>query len=266
MRKLAFVLAALLSAGFITSTIGAEKKEPKNPFLPGEPWRVNDFSRPTPRVVTPGERFSQGAQPPSDATVLFNGTDLSNWKGEKGPARWKVENGYMEVVKKTGDISTKEEFGNFQLHLEFATPAKVKGHGQDRGNSGVFLFGRYEVQVLDSYDNRTYPDGQCGALYGQCPPLVNAVKKPGEWQSYDITFEAPEWNAAGKVIKPAYVTVILNGVVVHNHKNLIGNTEHAELASYGSPQTRGPIVLQDHGEPVRYRNIWIRSLGQYDKP
>jgi hypothetical protein len=172
----------------------------------------------------------------------------------------------MEVVKGGGNITTKDEFGDCQLHLEFATPAKVQDKGQSRGNSGVFLFGQFEVQVLDSYQNQTYPDGQCGALYGQWPPLVNPVKKPGEWQTYDIIFEAPRWDESGRLVKRAAVTVLLNGVVIHHRKELMGRTHHATLPDYGKPQSRGPIMLQDHGSPVRYRNIWIRPLGEYDKP
>jgi hypothetical protein len=198
--------------------------------------------------------------------VLFDGKDLSKWNGPKGEAAWKVENGYMEAVKKSGNITTKDEFGDFQLHLEFATPVKVEGNGQGRGNSGVFLLGKYELQILDSYDNPTYPDGHCGALYGQLPPLASAVKKPGEWQSYDLIFEAPLWDNAGQLVKRASVTVLLNGVVLHHKKEFIGDTKHAEVATYGKPQSRGPIALQDHGNPMRFRNIWIRNLGEYDKP
>lgn len=272
MQKRLALLAALLGAGWISATAAptnaaAKKDEHKDtPMLPGQPWHVHDMKRPVPRVVTPGATFSHGAPAPSDAVVLFDGTDLSKWKGDKGPATWKVENGYMEVAKKSGSIATKDEFGDFQLHLEFATPEKVEGNSQGRGNSGVFIFGKYEVQVLDSYDNRTYADGQCGALYGQTPPLVNPVKKPGEWQSYDIIFEAAKWDDAGKLVKKACVTVLLNGVLLHHKKEFIGETRHAEVATYGKPQTRGPIGLQDHGNPMRFRNIWIRNPGEYDKP
>ncbi|MGC8742526.1 MAG: 3-keto-disaccharide hydrolase [Verrucomicrobiia bacterium] len=236
------------------------------PMLPGQKWRVHDPDRPQPRVVTPGERFSEMAAPPSDAVVLFDGKDLSKWIDGKGqPAAWKVENGYMEINGK-GSIRTKDEFGDFQLHLEFATPSVVKGNSQERGNSGILIYGRYEVQVLDSYQNRTYADGSLGSLYGQCPPLVNAARKPGEWQTYDIIFEAPRWDESGKLIKPAYVTVILNGVVLHHKKDYLGPSLHRELSKYGRPQPpRGPIMLQDHGNPIRFRNIWIRSLGEYDQ-
>jgi len=237
------------------------------PILPGQPWRVHDPDRPRPSIVTPGETFSQMSAPPSDAITLFDGTDLSKWKGsDGGPARWKVESGYLEVTPKAGDITTREEFGDFQLHLEFATPQQVMGSSQGRGNSGVFLQGRYEVQILDSYDNPTYPDGQTGAMYGQYPPRVNAVRKPGEWQTYDIIFQAPKFDDAGGVTTKAAVTVILNGVVVHHHQEYRGPTEHKEVTNYDAVKSsRGPIRLQDHGDLVRYRNIWIRPLGQYDQ-
>ncbi|MDW8310316.1 MAG: DUF1080 domain-containing protein [Verrucomicrobiales bacterium] len=266
MKKLLALTVVLIGGGVCLPTAAFAKEEKETPMLPGLPWRVHDAKRPVPRVVTPGETFSHGAPPPADAIVLFDGTDLSKWRSNKGPARWKVENGYMEVVKDSGNIFSIEEFADCQLHLEFATPARVDDKSQGRGNSGVFLFGGFEVQVLDSYQNWTYPDGQCGALYGQWPPLVNPVKKPGEWQSYDIIFEAPRWDDSGKLIKRAAVTVLLNGVLIHHRKEFMGETCHAELARYGKPRTRGPIMLQDHGNPVRFRNIWVRPLGDYDQP
>jgi len=271
MQKCSLLLAALVNAGFIishSSLIAAEPLGYKDtPMLPGQPWHVHDPDRPRPRVVTPGATFSHGAPPPSDAVVLFDGTDLSKWKCDKGEAGWKVENGYVEAVKGSGNIRTKEDFGDFQLHLEFATPEKVVGNSQGRGNSGVLIFGNFEVQVLDSYDNLTYPDGQCGAMYGQYPPLVSAVKKPGEWQSYDIIFEAPQWDKDGKLTKRANVTVLLNGVLLHHKKEYIGKSVHKEIGTYEKiHESRGPIMLQDHGNPMHFRNIWIRNLGEYDKP
>ena len=172
------------------------------PMLPGGKWRVHDGDRPQPRVVDPGSTPDAPGRPPSDAVVLFDGTDLSGWVGRDGEAQWKVENGYMEVVGGTGNILSREHFGDCQLHLEWAEPAEVRGDSQGRGNSGVFLMDKYEIQVLDGYDNPTYADGQCGAIYGQYPPLVNPCRPPGEWQSYDIVFEAPRWNADGKLEKP----------------------------------------------------------------
>ncbi|MFH1568060.1 MAG: DUF1080 domain-containing protein [Gemmatimonadota bacterium] len=237
------------------------------PMLPGQRWRVHDSTRPQPRVVTPGTASTarQPGLPPSDAAILFDGADLSKWKGREGPARWKVyKSGYMQVVPKTGDIETLDHFGDLQLHLEVATPSKVKGESQGRGNSGVFLMGRYEVQVLDGYDNPTYADGQVGAIYGQYPPLVNAARAPGAWQTYDIVFEAPHWEG-GVLKKPAHLTVLLNGVLLHNRQPAMGPTGHRSLSSYDPPHAEvGPLKLQDHGDLVRYRNIWIRRLQGYD--
>ncbi len=273
MQKTSFLTVALLIAGGVFSfSSGLAADAPvgytDTPIIPGQPWHVHDPNRPRPRVVTSGETFSHTAPAPSDATVLFDGKDLSKWKNNKGAAAaWKVENGYMEVAAKAGDITTKDEFGDFQLHLEFATPAKVEGNSQGRGNSGIFLHGIYEMQILDCYENPTYPDGQAGAMYGQYPPLVNPIKKPGEWQTYDIIFEGPQWDKDGKLIKKACVTSILNGVVVQHKKEYMGPTKHKETTSYdGVKSSRGPISLQDHGNPMRFRNIWIRPLGEYDKP
>lgn len=220
-------------------------------------WKVHDMERPVPEVVTPGKT---AADPPSDAIVLFGGKNLDHWVDGKGnDARWKVENGYMEVTK-TGAIRTKEGFGSCQLHIEWSSPAQVKGNSQGRGNSGVFLMGKYEIQVLDSYDNRTYADGQAASVYGQNPPLVNAARKPGEWQSYDIIFHRPIFKD-GKCIKPATVTVLHNGVLVQDHFEIKGPTAHKREAKYGGPHPdKLPISLQDHGNPTRFRNIWIRPL------
>jgi hypothetical protein len=230
------------------------------PFLPDGKWRVHDVSRPRPKVTTPG---AENSQPPSDAIVLFDGSSLSKWetylKGQPSPPKWKVENGYMEVVPGTGSIQTKEKFGDIQLHLEWAAPAEVHGNSQNRGNSGVLLMTRYEIQVLDSYDNPTYADGQAAAIYGQAPPPVNASRKPGEWQTYDIVFEAPAFDG-DKLVKPAYVTVFHNGVVMHNRREIIGRTPHAKLGTYAAHGPEEPLELQNHGSPVRFRNIWIRRL------
>jgi len=227
------------------------------PMLPGLPYRVHDPSRPHPKVITPA---AQPGGAPSDAIVLFNGTDVSQWQD----SHWKVENGHMEVVPNSGDLRTIEKFGDVQLHLEFAAPAQVRGTSQNRGNSGIFLQGRYEIQVLDSYDNPTYADGQTGAIYGQWPPLVNPVRKPGEWQTYDIMFEAPRMEGE-RMLTPAYVTVILNGVLLHHRKELMGPTVHRALAKYAGQPAEDSLVLQDHQQPVRYRNIWVRRLAPYDR-
>ncbi len=229
------------------------------PFLPNSKWRVHDGSRPQPRIVTPGTASTadKPGKAPSDAIVLFDGKSLAKWTGRKDKANWKLDKGHMEV-NGTGEIRTRESFGSCQLHVEWATPAVVKGHGQGRGNSGIFLMGRYEVQVLDNFNNRTYPDGQAASLYGQKPPLVNAARKPGEWQTYDILFTAPRFKDK-KLVSPGYVTVIHNGVVVQNHEALLGSSTHKRVAKY-SAHGKGPIKLQDHGNPTRYRNIWLRKL------
>ena len=235
------------------------------PVIPGQKWKVHDDARPRPAVVKPAASFSHGAQAPADAVVLFDGSDLSKWEKTNGePAVWKIENGHMEVVPKGGTIRTKDQFGDFQLHLEFATPSEVKGNSQGRGNSGVIIYGKYEIQVLDSYENKSYADGQAGAMYGQFPPLRNAAKKPGEWQSYDIIFETARWEG-DKLVKKAAVTVIHNGVVLHHRKEFIGAVSHRRVGTYKPHEPKGPIVLQDHGNPTRFRNIWIRPLGEYDE-
>jgi len=206
---------------------------------------------PEPPVVDPGPVGG----PPSDAIVLFDGTDLSQFDGGEG---WKIEEGYAEVAGK-GGITSKQAIGDCQLHVEFATPAEVKGSGQGRGNSGVYLMGKYEVQILDSYANKTYFDGQCGAIYKQQPPTVNACRKPGEWQTYDIIFTAPRFDDDGKLTKPAYVTVLHNGIVIHNHFELQGSTSYVAPPAYKMHPAKLPFHIQNHGNPTRFRNIWIRE-------
>jgi hypothetical protein len=238
------------------------------PIIPGTNYHVHDGNRPQPRVVQPGTLSTQETPgtPPSDAVILFDGTDLSKWEKESagGDAGWKVENGYMEVIPGAGGIRTREEFGDCQLHLEWAAPEVVKGESQGRGNSGVFLMGRYEIQVLDCYDNPTYADGTTAAVYGQFPPLVNACRKPGEWQTYDIIWEGPRFEGE-TLTRPARVTVIHNGVVVHHAVELQGPTHHRQTASYSPQPEVGPLSLQDHGDLVRFRNIWYRPLTGYDQ-
>jgi hypothetical protein len=228
------------------------------PVIPGQTWKVHDSTRPRPRVVAPGQ---ENRLPPSDAVVLFDGRDLSGWLSVKSgqAAAWKVENGYVEVVPGSGDVRTREEFGDCQLHLEFATPSQVVGSSQGRGNSGVFLMGRYEIQVLDCYENPTYADGTTGAIYGQYPPLVNACRRPGEWQSYDVVWIAPRFEG-GKLLSPPLVTVQHNGVVVQYHRALIGPTTHRAVAPWEPHPPVGPLRLQDHSNPTRFRNIWYRKL------
>jgi hypothetical protein len=262
--------AMLLGTGACAQTPAPAHKDrtlgyDDTPFLPGGKWRVHDVSRPRPEIITPGTESSQEkpGRPPSDAIVLFDGTDFSKWvtmvKGQPTEPKWKLENGYMEVVDGSGGVSTRDKFGDIQLHVEWAAPTEVKGKSQERGNSGVLLMGRYEVQVLDSYENLSYADGQAAAIYGQYPPLVNAMRKPGEWQMYDIFFEAPRFDGE-RLVKPAFVTVVHNGVLVQNHREIIGDTPHAKLGTYKAHAAEMPLQLQNHHAPVRYRNIWVRRL------
>ncbi len=227
-------------------------------------WNVHDPTRPMATVVTPGTPSTEekAGSPPSDAIVLFNGKDLSGWISDKtkGPAEWKVENGTMEAVKGKGGIRTSQGFGDCQLHIEWRTPDPPVGKGQDRGNSGVFLMGIYEVQVLDTYQAQTYADGQAGALYGQFPPLVNPILPPGKWQTYDIIFHRPRFDKDGQVTRPAYVTVFMNGVLVQDNAELTGPTSHKARPAYKAHADRMPLGLQDHAHPVRFRNIWVRDL------
>jgi hypothetical protein len=223
-------------------------------------WGVHDESRPLPPVVDPGPA-GPPAPVPGDAVVLFSGKDLSEWTTAKGAEPgWLVRDGYMEVVKKAGEIRTKRAFGDCQLHVEWASPSPAVGTGQDRGNSGVFLMGVYEVQVLDSYDSKTYADGTASAIYGQYPPLVNASRKPGEWQTYDIVFHRPRFDASGGVVSPARLTVIHNGVLTQDNEELTGPTAHKARPPYKAHPDKQYIALQDHGHPVRFRNIWVREL------
>ena len=258
------LLTMIASTALAAAVSGADKPlgYTDTPLIPGTKWHVHDGARPQPPIVTPGEPSTQekAGTAPSDATVLFDGKDLSKWrKGDGQDAPWKVENGYIEVAPKTGDIFTRDEFGpDVQLHIEFATPPPV-GDGQGRGNSGVFFYGRYEIQVLDSFNNPTYPDGQATGIYAYMPPQANASRKPGEWQYYDIIFEAPRFKD-GKLEKPAYATVFHNGVLTQNHVALIGITNHRTVGTYKQHPEKGAIKLQDHGNPMRFRNIWIRSI------
>lgn len=230
---------------------------------PDPRWKIHDLERPQPRVVAPGTASTQDqpGRPPSDAIALFDGKDLSQWQMADGqPARWKLGTGYMETVGRTGPVLSKQAFGDCQLHVEWATPSPTVGEGQGRGNSGVYLMGKYEVQVLDSYQNKTYPDGQAAAVYGQYPPAVNASRTPGEWQTYDIIFHGPLFDAAGKVTSPARLTVLHNGVLVQDNVVLTGPSDHRARPPYQAHPDKLPLMLQDHGNPVRYRNIWIREL------
>jgi hypothetical protein len=256
--------SALLTAGAL-AVAGAFAVAQQPAQAPAEPPKrdphANEVPNPKapPRVVTPGQ--TPGA-PPSDAIVLFDGTDLSKWEKEKDgrPAEWTVADGAMVVKPGTGGIRTKQGFGSVQLHIEWATPSPAKGSGQDRGNSGVFLQGIYEVQVLDSFENQTYWHGTAGSVYKQYPPLVNATRKPGEWQVYDIVYHAPQFNDDGRVTKRATFTVFHNGVLIQDHVEVMGVTTHLGPPYYKAHPDKGPISLQDHDHTVRYRNIWVREL------
>ena len=235
---LSLVLPGLVLPG-LADRAGAEE------YLSGIQWQK-------PAKVTPGE---QDSAPPSDAMVLFDGTNLDAWKGGE---QWEIENGV--AIAQKGGIQTKQKFGDCQLHLEWSSPKPPKGQGQGRGNSGVLFYGRYEVQILDSFGNSTYPDGQAGAIYKQTPPRVNAMRPPGEWNSYDIMWTAPKFNDQDKLDSPAYVTVLHNGVLIVNHFQLLGNTDYHQPPHYEAHSSEGSISLQHHGNPVRFRNIWVRKL------
>ncbi|HYV98899.1 MAG TPA: DUF1080 domain-containing protein [Gemmatimonadaceae bacterium] len=223
-------------------------------------WPQHSKDRPKPPIVTPG-RSNLPLPPPADATVLFDGSSLAQWgDANGGPAKWKIVDGAMEVVAGTGSLVTRASFGDVQLHIEWMAPNPPHGEDQDRGNSGVFFMGKYELQVLDSYGNITYADGQAGALYGQFPPLVNASRPPGEWQSYDVVFHRPHFDASGKVTAPARFTVFHNGVLVQDNMELVGPTANMRRPPYEAHADKLPLSLQDHGHPVRFRNIWVREL------
>ena len=223
----------------------------------GDP-KATEVWEPIPKIVEPGK---SNDLPPSDAIVLFNGKDLSAWQNKNNqPAQWKVEDNAMTVAKGTGDIHTIKKFGDCQLHIEWRTPEKVEGESQGRGNSGIFLMGQYELQVLDSYNNRTYSNGQAGSIYKQHIPLVNASRPPGEWQKYDVIFTAPRFNDDGSVKSPARITVLHNGVLVQNNVEIKGSTAYIGKPEYKKHDEKESLSLQDHGNPVSYRNIWIREL------
>ena len=260
-RTVPAVLVAVALAGpllVVSAVASAAQDDPRD-------WPIHSLDRPRPPAIDPGPA-GPPAPAPSDATVLFDGTDLSAWRSrDGGPAPWRVDDGYFEVVPGAGTLVTAQSFGDVQIHIEWSTPAPAEGEGQNRGNSGVFFLGRYEVQVLDSYGNDTYPDGQAGAVYGQYPPLVNASRPPGEWQSYDIVFRAPRFDDTGELVEPARMTVFHNGVLVHDDVELIGPTSHRRRAPYEAHPPRLPISLQDHGHPVRFRNVWVRIIGGVEK-
>lgn len=246
MKKFCLILTAALAT---TYSFSQERK--------GDPT-LTEIWNPVPKVVSPG-KTSQDA--PADAVVLFNGKDFSAWNGKGGkPVEWIIADGAMTVKGGSGEIISKQGFGDCQLHIEWRTPAIVKGEGQGRGNSGIFLMGKYELQVLDSYNNKTYSNGQAGSIYKQLVPLVNVSRAPGEWQTYDIIFTAPRFAADGRLQSQARITVLHNGVLVQNNQAIWGGTEYIGIAEYKPHSMKEPLVLQDHGDAVSFRNIWIREL------
>jgi hypothetical protein len=261
----AAIVATLLAACAL-GPLAAEAEESKGddrpgyvdtPKLPNSPWRVHDRDRPQPAKVTPGTAGlkSETSTAPADAIVLFDGKDLSQWAGgdEKG-----IENGVINILK-TGELRSKRNFGDCQLHIEWATPAKADGNNMNWGNSGVLFLGRYELQIIESHDSHIYADGNAGAIYGQYPPLVNPARKPGQWQSFDAIFLPPRFSG-DKLVRPAYFTVFYNGVLVQYHQASLGPVVHRGLAKYDSRETEGPITLQRHGSAVLFRNVWVRPL------
>jgi hypothetical protein len=221
--------------------------------------KLTEVWHPEPRKVSPGKTVSDA---PSDAIILFEGKDFSQWEGSPGKkeVKWKLDDNAMTVVKNGGGIQTKQSFGDCQLHIEWRTPSEVKGEGQGRGNSGIFFMGKYELQVLDSYNNRTYSNGQAGSIYKQQIPLVNACRPPGEWQSYDVIFTAPRFNADSSLKSPAHITVLQNGILIQNDVHILGGTEYIGIPSYTKHADKLPLMLQDHGDAVSYRNIWVREI------
>ena len=247
MKSKIALLLLLSSTTLLAQTQTRESLDPK----------VTEVWEPKAKKITPG---SVNGEAPSDAVVLFGGKDLSEWTSLDGlPAKWEVKDNSFMVVKGTGDIKTKKVFNDMQLHIEWRSPMVIEGEGQGRGNSGIFLQERYELQVLDSYESQTYRNGQAGSIYKQHGPLVNAMRKSGEWQVYDVIYNAPHFNDKGEVIVPAYITVLHNGIVIQNHTEIRGPTEYKGLPVYIS-HGKGSIKLQDHGNPVSFRNIWVREL------
>lgn len=261
--KSSFRFAEHLLLAFFTGTLVAI---PSSRCLaqPDPNWIDHDRNRPMPPVITP----AQPGKAPSDAVVLFDGKDLSHWVSMDGsPTKWIVKDGYMECVKGSGYIRTLQNFGDCQYHIEWATPTPAHGEGQGRGNSGVFFgLDRYEVQVLDSFESKTYADGSAGSVYGQYPPLVNACRPPGEWQTYDILYTAPRFDADDKLVSPVRLTVFHNGVLIQNNVALTGPSGWIDRVPYSPHPEKQPLSLQDHGNPVRFRNIWIRELGKPGRP
>jgi len=256
-------LAGLVVFSGVFAVVAAQQAELT---LPAGRWRQHDIHRPKPPVVEPADAPIASA-PPKDAIVLFDGKDLDAWHSPgDSVAKWTIRDGAMETVPGSGAIETKAKFGDVQLHIEWSAPSPPHGVGQDRGNSGIFLMGQFELQVLDSYDSATYADGQAGAIYGQYPPLFNASRPPGQWQSYDVAFRRPRFDGSGKLLEPARITLFHNGILVQNNEEPFGPTSWLKWLPYTDKGDRAPLSLQDHDHPVRYRNIWLRELPERPAP
>jgi hypothetical protein len=265
MKPIGTAATALIALGVLASPIHAQTPD-GDAAGPVTRWRIHALDRPAPPVIRP-EPQPVTTPPPPNAVVLFDGRDLSQWSsGGGGQPGWRVRNGAMEIVPGSGALLSRVGFGDVQLHLEWASPAPPAGQGQDRGNSGVFLMGLYEVQILDSYDAETYPDGQAASVYGQYPPRINASRAPGQWQSYDIFFRRPRFGPDGLLVEPARVTVIHNGVLVQNNEEILGPTEWLKHLPYEAHAHALPIKLQDHGSAVRFRNIWALPIPELPAP
>ncbi len=264
-RRLALAFAGLVASSALAAGPPEDPKAP--PAASPTGWKQHDVRRPKPPVAEPAGEVVPAA-PPKDAVVLFDGSNLDAWKSPSGgAAKWKVVDGATETLPGAGPIVTRKSFGDIQLHIEWAAPQPPDGKGQDRGNSGVFLMGQFEVQVLDSYRAETYADGQAGAIYGQYPPLFNASRPPGQWQSYDIAFRRPRFDPSGTLTEPARISVLHNGLLVQNNEEPFGPTSWLKWLPYAdNGGGRGPIQLQDHDHPVRYRNIWLREMPERPAP
>lgn len=256
-------LVSLVAASAVLGT--AQEVRAQDTSVPAR-WKQHEMNRPRPQPATPAAGVLPTAAP-ADAIVLFDGKDLARWQGANGSAAgWQVKDGYFQVQPGAGPIQTRDAFGDVQMHVEWASPNPPAGSGQNRGNSGVFLMERYEVQVLDSHQAETYADGQAGAIYGQYPPLFNATRAPGEWQAYDIFFRRPRFATDGKLIEPARLTVLHNGILIQNNEELRGITSWLKTLPYEAHADKAPIQLQDHGSPVRFRNIWLREIPARPEP
>jgi len=263
MRPALLILLPVLA--IFVATAGEEKLGyDDTPMIPDTPWHVHDGNRPQPKVIGPPTESTNElpGKPPSDAIVLFDGKDASKWGGGDNGKGWKLENGALVAGKQ--DLMTLDSFGDCHLHIEWSAPKPPKGSGQGRSNSGIFMFGQYEIQILDSFENKTYPDGNAGAIYGQYPPLVNAMRPPTEWNIFDVVFTAPRFKDDKTLDKPAYVTVMHNGVLIHNHAKILGAANHRKLGEYAFHAEKGGILLQGMNSGIRYRNIWVRPTTGYD--